>query len=152
MLVSISFLFFLILTLVHVIVLPVAKKRPAIISGLEGSILLFFFLAFLSSFVNPYIYIICTLTVIVFFFSDTWIIYGVDKNKVLAAFQKASSATRSTNTILNEDIEINNTMILKVRNIHKKITYVKLRKHGVSKKTDLTIVVFRKFIQNYFIE
>jgi len=135
-------------------VLPLSKKRPVLIkqSGLIAycAILAATFLYPLPS-TMPFLITITVIAFFVFIFK-TWFIYGVTEIMISDALSKAASATR-TSIEKNKDrsYNIDNSLRIRTHKIMGKINIVNFQKGDESKKAKLTVVVFKKFVQNYFV-
>ena len=67
------------------------------------------------------------------------------------ALSKAASATRVPIENNDGSYKIDNSLRIRIHKIVGKINIVNFKKGGESKKAKLTTVVFKKFIQNYFV-
>lgn len=141
-----------ILFVAYFFILPLSKKRPVLInkSGLIAYCAILF--AILYSFPSIMFFLI-TIVIIAFFvfIFKIWFVYGVTEAMISNAILRASSATRSSIENNNSSYTIDNSLQIRIRKITGKISIVSFKKGGNSKKAKLTIVVFKKFIQNYFI-
>jgi len=132
-------------------ILPLSKKRPILIKhgGLVafGVILVAALYPLLES--RPFVVII---TIVIFLLSfRLWFVYGVTKSMIYEALEKAASATRAPIEKLNGGYKIDNSLNVRLRNPVGRIHIISFKKGGESKKAKLTVVVFKKFIQNYFV-
>ena len=98
-----------------------------------------------------FFFIVIMVVVIFLSFFKLWFVYGVTKTMISDALVKATSATRSLVEKLDGDYEIDNNLRVRILNIIGKICIISFKKGGESKKAKLTVVVFKKFIQNYFV-
>ncbi len=80
-----------------------------------------------------------------------WFVYGVTETMISDALGKAASATRAPIEKLNGSYKIDNSLNVRLRNPVGRIHIILFKKGGESKKAKLTVVVFKKFIQNYFV-
>ncbi len=67
------------------------------------------------------------------------------------ALEKAALATRTPIEKLDNNYKIDESMKIRLFNLTKRTILVLYKKTSDSKKAKLTVVVFKKFIQNYFI-
>ena len=132
--------------------LPLSKKRPVLIKQ-NGIIAYCAVLAVaLYSFPNSTPFLI-TIAVIAFFsfIFKIWFVYGVTEIMISEALSKAASATRVPIENNDGSYKIDNSLRIRINKIVGKINIVNFKKGGESKKAKLTTVVFKKFIQNYFV-
>lgn len=131
--------------------IPLYKKRPVLIKagGLFGY---FFVLAIaLLQFLGMWTLIMGVLVILFLYFLKPWFIYGITSAMLSEALGKAALATRASIEKLGNKYKIDGSMEVSWFNLTEKISLVSYKKISNSKKTKLTIVVFKKFIQNYFI-
>lgn len=141
----------LILLISHLIILPISKKRPAFIKGLEGSSLILIFVAVIASIIHPILYILAIAVAAFIYYTKSWIVCGVSLENIKSALDRAVLATRAVSVKVNNGCEIDNSMLVKVTSLGMRICYIEYRSKTFSKKSELTKEIFRKFIQNYFI-
>lgn len=98
----------------------------------------------------PFLITIAVIAFFVFIFK-TWFVYGVTEIMISDALSRAASATRASIENNDKSYKIDNNLRIRIRKIMGKINIVSFKKGGESKKAKLTVVVFKKFIQNYFI-
>ena len=67
------------------------------------------------------------------------------------ALEKAALATRAPIEKLDNKYKIDGSMEIRLFNFAGKTSLVSFKKTSDSKRAKLTVVVFKKFIQNYFI-
>lgn len=67
------------------------------------------------------------------------------------ALEKAALATRAPIEKTSENYKIDNNLKVILHQIFGKVYVVSFKKVGESKKANLTKVVFKKFMQNYFV-
>ena len=67
------------------------------------------------------------------------------------ALEKAALATRTPIEKLDNKYKIDGSMKIRLLNLTERTILVLYKKTSDSKRAKLTIVVFKKFIQNYFI-
>ena len=140
----------LILLIAHLILLPVLKKRPILIKGLEGALFLSFFVASIVSLFHPFLYLLALLTGAMLYFSKTWILYGVSIENIIDALDRATQASRSTFSRFDQYYEIGGTMLVQIDNLVGKLSIIRYN-GGNSRKSNLTKEIFGKFILNYFV-
>ena len=132
-------------------VLPLSKKRPVLVKhgGLVafGVVLVVALFPLLGS--MPFVVVIA---IVIFLLSfRLWFVYGVTESMIYEALEKAASATRAPIEKLNGGYKIDNSLNVRLRNPVGRIHIISFKKGGESKKAKLTVVVFKKFIQNYFV-
>ena len=140
-----------ILLLAHLIILPLSKKRPIFIKGLEGSLLLALFTAVIASLLHPIGYLFAIVVGLGFDISNSWFIYGVSSENIENALVRAISASRSTHEQNGNRHTVDNIMQVRIYKIVGGIVLIRYNKSN-SKKAKLTKNIFRKFIDNYSIE
>ena len=132
-------------------ILPLSKKRPVLIThwGLVafGVVLIVALYPLLES--RPFVVVVAIVIFLSFF--KLWFVYGVTEPMISEALGKAASATRASIEKLNGSYKIDNSLKVRLRNPIGRIHLISFRKGGESKKAKLTAVVFKKFIQNYFV-
>lgn len=133
-------------------VLPLSKKRPVLIKhrGLVayGAVLIMTLYPLLET---RLLVIVITATVIFLLFFRLWFVYGVTETMISDALGKAALATRAPIEKMVGSYRIDNSFKVRLRNPVGKINIISFKKGGESKKAKLTTVVFKKFIQNYFV-
>ena len=133
-------------------ILPLSKKRPVLIkqNGLVAycAILATALYSFPSTL--PFLITIAAIAFFVLIFK-TWFVYGVTEIMISDALSKAASATRASIENNDRSYKIDNNLRIRIHKIMGKINIVSFKKGGESKKAKLTAVVFKKFIQNYFV-
>jgi len=132
-------------------ILPLSKKRPVLIThwGLVafGVVLV----AALYPLLESRSFVVVVSIVIFLLFFRLWFVYGVTEPMISEALGKAASATRAPIEKLNGGYKIDNSLNVRLRNPVGRIHIISFKKGGESKKAKLTVVVFKKFIQNYFV-
>lgn len=151
MLMVLILLILLILLLVHLLILPLSQRRPIFIKGLEGALFFAVFFAVIAVIIHPIIYIFVIAISVFVYYTKLWIVYGVSRESIRMALDKAISATRSTSVKIGNEYRIDNSMLIKIDSLGSKVCYIQYKTGVFSKKSELTKEVFRKFIQNYFI-
>ena len=97
----------------HLIVMPLVKKRPILINGFEGALLLAVVVA-ISGLGHPIFFSLAVGIGLFMYFTKTWIIYGVPSNNVENALEKAIQVTRITNKKLSHGYEIDEAVKITV--------------------------------------
>lgn len=151
MLVSLILIMILVFLLAHLVLLPLSKKRPIFIKGLEGSIFLSVSLATTGSILHPIFYLFAMFSGAVFYFTKSWLIYGVSIKNITNALERAIQVSRSTSSKIGHAYEIDSNMRVQISRLGGNISIIRYN-GGYSKKASLTKEIFRKFMQNYFIE
>lgn len=133
-------------------VLPLSKKRPVLIKQNGLVVYCAVLAAALYSFSGtmPFLITIAIIAFFVFIFK-TWFVYGVTDIMISDALSRAASATRASIENNDGSYKIDNNLRMRIHKIMGKINIVSFKKGGESKKSRLTVVVFKKFIQNYFV-
>ena len=133
-------------------VLPLSKKRPVLIKhgGLivYGAVLVTALYPLLET---QLLFIVIAVVVIFLLFFRLWFVYGVTEPMISDALGKAASATRASIEKLSRSYKIDNSLKVRLSNPIGRIHLISFKKGGESKKAKLTAVVFKKFIQNYFV-
>jgi hypothetical protein len=144
-------LILLVLLTGYFFVLPLYKKRPALIK--MGGIVIYSILLFIALFpiLGSWSFIIAIAVVLFLYLLNPWFVYGTTNAMLSDALEKATSATRTPIEKLANVFKIDGNMEVRFFNLAGKINIVLLRKAGDSKKSKLMLAVFKKFIQNYFI-
>ena len=142
---------FILLT-AYFFVLPLSKKRPVLIkqNGLVAYCVVLAATLYQLPNTMPFLVTIVVIAVLAFI-SKTWFVYGITKVMISDALSKAALATRSSIENNGRNYKIDNSLRIHIRKIARKINLVTFKKGGESKKAKLTAVVFKKFIQNYFV-
>ena len=146
----ILFAIFILIT-AHIIILPMSKRRPFFIEGLEGAIYLSTVLAVIATITHPFVYSIAVVAGVIFYLIKSWFVYGVSKENINNALNKAILATRASASPLQNGYEIDNTMKVLLTQFGTRVCYIQFKSKVNSKKSELTKEIFRKFIQNYFL-
>mgnify|MGYP001611698100 CR=1 FL=1 len=141
---------FLLLT-AHLLVLPLTKKRPVFIKGIERTLFFVGLFAIIASLTHPLVYIVTVAIGLLIYNTKSWIVFGVSLENINIALDRAILATRVISNKSIKGYEIDNNMTIKLTNLGMKVCYIQYRSKEYSKKSELTKEIFRKFIQNYFI-
>lgn len=130
---------------------PLYKKRPVLIRR-EGLIMYVFVLSMaIFQFFGAWVITIAMVIILFLYFLKPWFVYGITDTMISAALEKASLITRTPIERLVNRYKIDGSMEVKPFNFAGKINFISFRINDDSKKAKLTKVVFKKFIQNYFI-
>jgi len=132
-------------------VFPLYKKRPVLIKKSEFIIYLLSLVMALFSFLGIWTFIIAIAVLLLLYFLNPWFVYGVTDAMLFEALEKAALATRTPIEKLDNKYKIDGSMKIRLLNLTERTILVLYKKTSDSKKAKLTIVVFKKFIQNYFI-
>lgn len=143
---------FLLLLSGYFVVFPLSKKRPVLIKniGLPLFVLTIFGIAALSSYL--FIFWIGVVIALYLYFVCLWAVFGVTKEKLVEALQKATVITRASFEINGKNYLIDSSMKIGISNLGQKINLITFKENKNSKRASLAKEVFRKFIQNYFLE
>ena len=130
---------------------PLYKKRPVLIKK-GGFIIYFLFLVTASfPFLGIWTFIIAIAVLLLLYFLNPWFVYGVTGVMLFEALEKAALATRAPIEKLYNKYKIDGSMEIRLFNLAGKTSLISFKKTSDSKRAKLTVVVFKKFIQNYFI-
>ena len=143
--------FIFILLVCYFFVLPLCKKRPVIIK--EGGLVIFLFSLAIAFFplVGIWAFILGMVPVLLVYLLMPWFVYGVTDVMLFEALQKAVLATRAPiEKLINKNI-IDTSIDVILIHCGGKTNIILFRVRNASKKAKLTVKVFNKFIQNYFI-
>ncbi|OGM32435.1 hypothetical protein A3D00_05645 [Candidatus Woesebacteria bacterium RIFCSPHIGHO2_02_FULL_38_9] len=142
----------LLLLIGYFAILPLSKKRPVLIKniGVPLFTLTIFGIAALLSYL--FIFWIGVSIALCLYFMCLWIVFGVTKDKLAEALQKATVMTRASFEIDGKIYLIDGSMRIGISNLGKKTNFIYFRNKNGSKRANLAKEVFRKFIQNYFLE
>lgn len=135
----------------HLLVLPLSKKRPIFIKGFEGSFFLLILVGVVAFFIHPALYLLAILIGSLIYFTKSWLVYGISSENIDSALTRAILASRATSIRIKNGYEIDNSMSIKITDIGIRICYIQYRYKSLSKKSELTKEIFRKFVQNYYI-
>ena len=132
-------------------VFPLYKKRPVLIKKSEFIIYLLSLVMALFSFLGIWTFIIAIAVLLLLYFLNPWFVYGITGMMLSDALEKAALATRTPIEKLDNNYKIDGGMNIRLFNLTKRTILILYKKTSDSKKAKLTVVVFKKFIQNYFI-
>ena len=122
----------LLLLIGYFAILPLSKKRPVLIKNIGVPLF--------------------TLTIFGIAALLSYLFIGVTKDKLAEALQKATVMTRASFEIDGKIYLIDGSMRIGISNLGKKTNFIYFRNKNGSKRANLAKEVFRKFIQNYFLE
>lgn len=146
----VALIFFVILTC-YFFVFPLSKKRPVLIKEVWLNVYLFVLAMVLLQPFEIWTFAILILILLILHLLKPWLIYGVTKEMLYDALEKAALATRTHIEKTENGYKIDGCIRIRQHEISKKTMFLVFRKIGESKKAKLTKIVFQKFIQNYFI-
>ena len=133
-------------------IFPLSKRRPVLIK--HGGFVAYGIVVAMTLYplieVRPFFAVIAVVAIFLLFFK-LWLVYGVTETMISDALVKAASATRAPIEKLDGGYKIDNGLKVRLRNIVGKVHIISFKKGDGSKKAKLTKVVFKKFIQNYFV-
>ena len=132
-------------------VFPLYKKRPVLIK--KGGFIVYSLSLVISSlpFLGIWTFIIAIAVLLLLYFLNPWFVYGITGMMLSDALEKAALATRTPIEKLDNNYKIDGGMNIRLFNLTKRTILILYKKTSDSKKAKLTVVVFKKFIQNYFI-
>lgn len=130
---------------------PLYKKRPVLIKKGEFIIYTLTLVTASYPFLGIWTFIIAIAVLLLLYFLNPWFIYGVTGAMLFEALGKAALATRAPIEKLDNKYKIDGSMEIKSFNFTERTILVSFKKTSDSKRAKLTAVVFKKFIQNYFI-
>lgn len=130
---------------------PLYKKRPVLIK--KGGFIIYSLSLVTASFpfLGIWTFIIAITVLLLLYFLNPWFIYGVTGAMLFEALEKAALATRAPIEKLDNKYKIDGSMEIRPFNLTGRTIFVSFKKTSDSKRAKLTVVVFKKFIQNYFI-
>ena len=130
---------------------PLYKKRPVLIK--KGGFIIYSLSLVMASFpfLGIWTFIIAITVLLLSYFLNPWFVYGVTSVMLFGALEKAALATRAPIEKLDNKYKIDGSMEIRLFNFTGKTSLVSFKKTSDSKRAKLTVVVFKKFIQNYFI-
>lgn len=142
----------LVLLTAYFFVLPLSKKRPVLIrrGGLVAYGAVFVMALYQPLALFPFVILVAIVIFFLLLFRP-WFVYGVTEAMITDALAKAASATRTPLEKTNGNYILDNSLRVRIRGIGGKVNIISFKKGGESKKAKLTMVVFKKFIQNYFV-
>ena len=129
---------------------PLHKKRPVLIKEDE---LVVYFVALavaLLQFFHIWIIVIAVLIILFLYVLKPWFVYGVTRVMLSEALEKAALATKAPIEKLADGYTIDGSIKVKQYNLAEKIIFISFEATNESKKAKLTMVVYKKFILNYF--
>ncbi|OHA71352.1 MAG: hypothetical protein A3F15_02930 [Candidatus Wildermuthbacteria bacterium RIFCSPHIGHO2_12_FULL_40_12] len=135
----------------HLFILPLSKKRPVFLDGIEGSLFFFTFLAIIATIIHPLIYIFALVLAFFVYYTHCWIVYGVPMERINNALDRAIIGGKSTSVKKNKGLEIDDNMFVRIVHLGMNICFIQYKNKIYSKKSELIKQIFKKFIQNYFI-
>jgi hypothetical protein len=145
-----SLLFVLALLLSFFVVLPATKKRPVFIREI-GCTLLVTIAFSMTAVITPLLYLVAVLAGLMLYLSKPWIIYGISREEVDSALERAAMATRTSYEKTGYGYKLNDDIIIKTVDFGGRFHLIRFKEPKGSKKAKLTKNVSRKFIQNYFV-
>ena len=130
---------------------PLYKKRPVLIK--KGGFIIYSLslVIALFPFLGIWTFIIAIAVLLLLYFLNPWFVYGVTGAMLFEALGKAALATRAPIEKLDNKYKIDGSMEVRSFNLAGKTSLISFKKTSDSKRAKLTVVVFKKFIQNYFI-
>ena len=130
---------------------PLYKKRPVLIK--KGWFIIYTLSLVTASypFLGIWTFIIAITVLLLSYFLNPWFVYGVTSVMLFGALEKAALATRAPIEKLDNKYKIDGSMEIRLFNFAGKTSLVSFKKTSDSKRAKLTVVVFKKIIQNYFI-
>jgi len=130
---------------------PLYKKRPVLIK--KGGLIVYSLslVTALFPFLGIWNFIIVIAVILILYFLNPWFVYGVTDAMLFEALEKAALATRAPFEKLDNKYKIDSSLEIRPFNLAGKTSLISFKKTNDSKRARLTIVVFKKFIQNYYI-
>ena len=151
MLILYILLFLIVILIIHLIFLPVSKKRPILLIGTESSIFVMALVMTITFFMGPICYLLGFIVGILLILTKAWIIIGVPKENLFTALDKAILSSRSEVVKEESSYIIEKSLKISILTTYSKLSVVINRNISPSKKAVLTRNIWKKFIQNYFI-
>lgn len=152
MLIFYLLLFFTVSLGLHLILLPIFKKRPIVLEGIEATTFIILLIILITFFSNPYCYLLGLIIGLILLFIKYWLIIGIPKNYITDALNKAITVSRANIENNAAGYKIENAENINIYSLGKIFHVVIFKKISYSKKAELSINNWRKFIQNYYIK
>lgn len=143
---------FLLLLTGYFIILPLSKKRPVLIKNIGIPLFIITIFGIVALLFHIFILWIGIVIALYFYFIRLWIVFGVTKEKLVEALQKATVMTRASFEPDDKVYLIDSSMKIRISSFGQKTDLISFKKGKDSKRANLAKEVFRKFIQNYFLE
>lgn len=142
----------LVLLTIYFFILPLSKKRPVLIRY-RG---LFVYLVVLTglfhqSRILPVVAILVGVAIFFMLLFRPWFMYGLTRAMMENSLVKAASVTRTPLEKTDGNYILDNRLRVYMGCIWGRIGIILFKQESESKKAKLTTVVFKKFIQNYFV-
>ena len=131
--------------------LPLYKKRPILIKRVGLIIYSFVLIMTLSPLLGLWAYVAAIAVVLFLYLLNMWFVFGVTTTMLSDALQKATLVTRTPVDKPADRYRIDNSMEIRFRSLGRVTNLILFKTINKSKKAELARVVFKKFIQNYFI-
>jgi len=151
---SFLFLALLILGLLYIIVLPLYRKRPIVLTEKKLLSIVFFAFGFAIFSWQTFWILWVSILVLMFlllYFVSFWVTLGIEKVDLNTALQKAISGTLTKSETSALGIKLlEPTGEIKMRSIFQNLIIVTFNLASKSAKQKLVKTVFQKFIDNYF--
>lgn len=136
----------------HLFLLPLVKRRPIILNGMEAYCFILVLGSAIASLIHPQFYLLVAAAALIFFIVRPWVIYGASVEKVKDALHRAALATRTAAATTYAVSVIDDSLHLRIVAFSRRIIVLFPSSVRSSKKAALTMRVFRKFLLNYSIE
>jgi len=151
MIVFYVFLILIVLLVLHMFALPLKKKRPVILVGVENALFIGILIGAMLFLVDPFYCLAGFILGVFMFYLSPWIIFGVSKDNIIRALQRAILASRSDSENSKNGYIVNNALRITIIDMSNKFHIVIFKNIAYSKKAILTKAIWKKFIQNFFI-
>jgi hypothetical protein len=146
-----SLILFVLFT-IYFLVFPLSKRRPILMTQYGLFIYCVILFTVLYSLFNKIFFLIIFVLLIIFIvIFKPWVIYGIAGILISDALLKAASITKTSVKSNNMNHIIDNKLQIHIFSFVKNFNLIILKENGKSKKSKLTMLVFKKFILNYFI-
>lgn len=136
----------------YFVILPLSKKRPVLIKNIGIPLFIVTIFGIVALLSHIFILWIGVVIALYFYFIQSWIVFGVTKEKLVEALQRATVMTRANFEMDGKVYLIDGSMKIGISNLGQKTDFISFKSKKDSKRANLAKEVFRKFIQNYFLE
>lgn len=137
----------------YFVIFPLSKKRPILIKNIGLPLYALVIFAIVGLLSHIIFFAIGVILALFFYITRMWMVFGISKEKIADTLQKATVLTRAVFTQDGERYLIDNgSMRVKIIRLSRKNSFVAFKEFSYSKRARLSKEVFRKFIQNHFLE
>ncbi|MEI6222832.1 MAG: hypothetical protein WCP97_08785 [bacterium] len=137
--------------LAYFVAFPLTKKRAVILRPINLTALLVALSIAVYAVTSYWIGVFVLVVGLVLFALKPWFVFGLTEEMITQALKKAAQATRATCEKSSNRTTLCASVTIRQHCFTTRTALLTFRKKEHSKKAQLTKVVFRKFMQNYFI-